>query len=116
MGYLYELPNATSGLDAIVVQLINTGEDSGSGFGFIPLLLAFVFFTIFLSGIGKQKARTGTADYPMWSVIASLATFFTTLILSLYTGFIHVSWLVIMVVITIFSAVWLFLDRKISEV
>jgi len=115
LDYLYSLPNATSGLDAIAVQTISAVP------WFIPLLMAFTFFLVFLGGIGRQKARSGTADYPMWSVVASLATFLLTLMITMLPitaasrdGVLGS--LVVIVVVTIFSGVWLFLDRKVSEV
>ena len=110
LDYLYELPNATAGMDDIVVQTVTAVP------GFIPLLLLFVFFVVFLGGISRQKARTGTSDYAMWAVVASLSTFMVTLIMTLIEGLIRLDWLVIVVVITIFSVVWLFLDKKQSEV
>ena len=110
MAYLYNLPNATTGFDDIAVQTVTAVS------AFTPLLLVFVFFVVFLSGIARQKARNGTADYPMWSVVASLSTFMVALILTLYEGLIRLDWLVIITVVTIFSAIWLFLDRKTSEV
>ncbi|HUU88274.1 MAG TPA: hypothetical protein VMX17_11040 [Candidatus Glassbacteria bacterium] len=110
LDYLYELPNATKGMDDIVVQTVTAVP------GFIPLLLLFVFFVVFLGGISRQKARTGTSDYAMWAVVASLSTFMVTLIMTLIEGLIRLDWLVIVVVITIFSGVWLFLDKKQSEV
>ena len=110
MPYLYDLPNATSGIDAILVQTINIFP------AFTPLLLLFVFFVVFLGGIGRQKQRTGTADYPVWSVIASLSMLMVSLILSISAGYIRLDWLVIVVVITIFSGVWLFLDRRAGEI
>jgi len=110
MAYLYNLPNATTGFDDIAVQTVTAVS------AFTPLLLVFVFFVVFLGGISRQKARNGTADYPMWSVVASLSTFMVALILTLYEGLIRLDWLVIITVVTIFSAIWLFLDRKTSEV
>ena len=107
---LYTLPNSTAGADSILVQTITAVP------GFTPLLLAFIFFVIFLGGISRQKARTGTADYPMWSVTASLSTFLVALVMSLVQGLIRLDWLVIITVITIFSGIWLFLDRRGSEV
>jgi len=107
---LYEFPNATSGMDNFLVETASVIPS------FIPLLLVFTFFVVFLSGIGKQKARTGTADYAMWAVIASLSTFMINLIMSTITGLIDIVTLVIVVVITIFSGVWFFLDKKPSEV
>lgn len=108
--YLYDLPNATSGLDAIAVQSITAVPS------FTPSLLAFVFFLVFLGGAGRQKARTGNADFPLWSVVASISTLMLSLIMSTITGVIQLEWLVIVTVITIFSGVWLFLDQRPSEV
>lgn len=110
LDYLYALPNTTDGLDTILT------ETSTAFSGFLPLIFFFVFFVIFLGGISLQKSRTGTADYPMWSVVASLSIFVLALLTSVDSGLIRLEWLVIVTVITIFSAVWLFLDRKISEV
>ena len=107
---LYELPNATSGIDAIAVQTITAVPS------FISMTLAFVFFSVFLGGISRQKTRTGTADYPMWAVIASLGTLMTSLIMSTISGLIRLDLLVVVLVVTIFSGIWLFLDRKGSEV
>lgn len=107
---LYNLPNGTTNLDNLVVQVIAAVP------GFTPLLLLFVYFVVFLGGVARQKARLGTADYAMWSVVASMATFIISLILTLASGLISLTTLVIVVVISIFSAVWLFLDRRSSEV
>lgn len=109
LDYLYNLPNATSGLDAIGQETVSTLPS------LLPLLFLFVWFVVFLGGVGRQKARVGTADYAMWSVVASLSIFMLALITSTITGLIRLDWLVIITVITIFSGVWLFLDRKPSE-
>ncbi|MHA1880873.1 MAG: hypothetical protein ACTSYG_10805 [Candidatus Heimdallarchaeota archaeon] len=110
LDYLYELPNATSGMDKIFIQTATAVP------GFIPLLLLFVFFVVFLGGVNRQKARTGTSDYAMWGVVASISTLLVTLIMSVVEGLIRLDWLVIVIVITIFFGVWLFLDRRQSEV
>jgi hypothetical protein len=107
---LYTLPNATEGIDTITVEVMEAVPS------FIPLFLLFVFLVVFLGGIARQKSRTGTADYPMWSVVASLSTFIISLILTLVSGLIRLEWLVIITVILIFSGVWLFLDSRGSEV
>jgi len=109
LDYLYELPNATN-LDDILVQ---TGTTMSA---FVPFLLLFVFFIVFLGGVARQKARTGTSDYPAWAVVASISTLMVVLIMSVIEGLIHLDWLIIVVTITIFSGVWLFLDRRQSEV
>ena len=107
---LYDLPNATTGIDDIVVQTVTAVPS------LTPLILAFVFFVVFLGGIGRQKARIGTADYPMWATVASMSTFMIALIMTMIEGIIRLDWLVVVIVITIFSGAWLFLDRKQSEV
>jgi len=107
---LYNMPNATTGIDDIAVQTVSAVPS------FTPLLLAFVYFVVFLGGISRQKIRTATADYAMWSTVASLATLMVSLIMSTVSGFIRLDILVIVVVVTIFSGVWLFLDRRASEV
>ena len=110
MAYLYELPNSTAGIDAIAIQTF-------SSFPWMtPLILMFVFFTVFLGGITRQKLRSGTADYPTWSIIASLSVLIIALLFSVTAGFIRLDWLVIVISLNILSAIWLFLDRKSSEV
>ena len=110
LDYLYNLPNTTTGIDQITVDTVSSVSS------FAPLLLLFVWFVVFLGGVSRQKLRTGSADYPMWCVVASLMTFMVTLILSTTSGIIRLDWLVIVVLITIFSGVWLFLDRRAVEV
>jgi len=107
---LYNLPNSTAGGDDILVQTVASVPS------LTPLILAFVFFVIFLGGISRQKTRTATADYSMWSVVASIGTLMIALIMTMIEGIIRLDWLMIVVVVTIFSGVWLFLDRKQSEV
>ena len=110
LDYLYNLPNATDGIDNIAVQTLTAVPS------FVPLLLFFVFFLILLGGSARQKARTGNADFPQWSVVASISTLMIALIMSVTTGIIQLDYLVIVVVVTIFSGVWFFLDHRQSEV
>jgi len=110
MVYLYNLPNETSGLDAIALQTFTS-------FPWIsPLILLFVYMVVFLGGITRQKIRIGTADYPAWSILASLSILIIALLFSVSAGFIRLDWLIIVLSLNILSAVWFFLDRKISEV
>ena len=109
--YLYALPNVTTGPDAILSQMTQ-----GSFYWIVPLLLFFVFLVVFLGGIGRQKLRTGTADYPAWAIIASIATLLPALLFSVSSGFIRLDWLIIVVSLNILSAIWFFMDRKGSEV
>lgn len=110
--YIYNLPNATEGLDAILVQTMSQSNVSGIG----PMLLFFVYMVVFLGGVSLQSSRQGFADYPMWSVVGSISAFIIALLMSVIEGLIRLDVLSIIIVITIFSGVWLFLDRKQSEV
>ena len=106
--YLYAFPNATTP-DNILVQTITAIPS------LVPGFLMFVWFMVFMGGVSRQKARTGTADYPMWAVVSSLAILILSQIMGIIAGMISLEWTVIIVVLTIFSAVWLFLDKKSNE-
>ena len=108
--YLYALPNSTEGIDAITIQTATVFP------GFVPMMLFFVFLVVFLGGIGRQRFRTGTADYSAWAIIASIATLLPALFFSVNAGFIQLDWLIIVVSLNILSAIWFFMDRKGSEV
>jgi hypothetical protein len=108
--YLYDLPNATSGIDAIIIQTITVFP------AFVPLILFFTFLVVFIGGITRQKVRIGTADYSAWAIIASMATLLPALLFSVSAGFIQLDWLVIVVTLNIMSAIWFFLDRRPSEI
>ena len=108
--YLYNLPNATGGADEIITETITAFP------ALVPLILFFVFAVVFLGGITRQKIRTGTADYSAWAIIASMATLLPALLFSVNAGFIRLDWLIIVISMNILSAVWFFMDRKISEV
>ena len=102
---LFTLPNSTTSMDNILVETATAVPSM------IPLLLLFVFFVVFLGGIGKQKMRTGEADYSMWSVVASLSMYIIALILTMIEGLIRLEWLLIVTAITILSGVWFFLSK-----
>jgi len=110
MAYLYDLPNATTGADALALQLFDS-------FHFIGvLLLLFTFLVVFIGGITRQSIRSGTADYSAWAVIASIATLLPALLFSVTSGFIQLDWLITIIALNILCATWFFLDRKPSEV
>jgi len=83
---------------------------------FIPALLVFIFLVVLIGGTINQKRRTGTIDMPMWTAIASLVTFVTSLILSLSAGLIQIETISIVIAITILSGFWLAFDRNRNEV
>ena len=109
--YLYALPNATEGVDAIVSQMT-----SGSFYWLVPMILFFTFCVVFIGGITRQRVKTGTADYSAWAIIASMATLLPALLFSVSAGYISLDWLIIVVALNISSAIWFFLDKKVSEV
>jgi len=110
MAYLYDLPNATSGLDAVVINTFSVFPFMSS------LILLLVYLTVFLGGITRQTIRSGTADYSAWALIAGMATLLPALIFSISAGFIQLDWLIIVVAVNILGAIWFFLDKKPSEV
>ena len=107
---LYTLPNGTTSFDEILVDTITAVP------GFTPMILVFVFFVVWLGGIARQKLRTGTSDYAMWCVVASLSTFMVTLIMTIIEGLIKIDWLVVVIVVNIFAGFWLFASRRASEI
>jgi len=112
LDYLYTLPNSTEGIDSIVNQM-TIGSDF---YWIVPMFLFFTFLLVFIGGITRQRVKTGTADYSAWAIIASMATLLPTLLFSVSAGYIRLDWLVIVVSLNILSAIWFFLDKKISEV
>ena len=97
--YLYNLPNATAGIDAITINIFESFPFLGA------LMLLLVYLTVFLGGITRQTIRSGTADYSAWALIAAMATLLPTLLFSVTAGFIQLDWLIIVVAINILSAV-----------
>lgn len=110
MTYLYETPNSTIGIDNILVGT------QASVHVFIPMVLFFIWGVIFMSGIIGQRKRSNYVDTPMWAVLASITTLMIALPMTLISGLIQLEWLVIIVIITIMSGLWLFLDKNRSEV
>lgn len=110
MAYLYNLPNATSGIDTIAGQTVTAVPE------FTWLLLLFVFGVVAIGGSSRQRIRNGEADFPAWFTIGGIASFFTALMLSLISGVIQTETLVLTLVVAIIGGIWLFLDRKQSEV
>lgn len=108
--HLYNLPNATEGFDVMI------GDSIASVPIFAPMLLLFVFCLVFISGSTSQKRRTGFADIPMWSTIASLSTLMIALAMSLVSGLISVTTLVVVVLLTILSGAWLLLGENNREI
>lgn len=110
MAYLYNLPNTTVGADQILIDTLTVTPFLS------PLILLFVFLVVSVGGIVRQKIRNGTADYPAWVTLGSIATMLVALLFSVNAGYIRLDWLAIVISLVMLSGVWFFLDRKISEV
>lgn len=106
MAYTYELPNITGGLDSGIAGIVSTVPI------FIPMFLFSIYCIILFGGIISQKSRTGTADIPMWSTLASLGTLLLALPMTIIPNIIEPITLIIIILITIISGVWLFLNER----
>jgi len=109
MAYTYQQPNLSAGIDDVLVDIATTVNI------FVPMLLLFIFSVVLIGGVISQKRREGVGDFPMWATMASISTLMVALPLTLTTGMIQLEYLVILVVITLFSGFWLFTDRNRNE-
>ena len=113
---LYNLPNATGGMDDILVQIIQKVPGVHEGIpSFMVMTTMFIYLFVFIGGMGLQSKRTGSADAPLWSTLGLVAASFLNLIFSLGVGIIDPIVLGITFALTMFSALWLFIDRGKSE-
>lgn len=110
MANLYDMPNFSQGIDTGLVGLSSEVPI------FFPMFLFFIWIVIFLGGANAQKRRTGSSDIPMWATLSSLSTLMITLGLTFTTGMINMLTLIIVVVVTIISGAWLFLDKRNNEI
>lgn len=102
----YTLWNGTAGLDDSIIGV------AGAVTGYIPMLLVFVWFLVFLGGISSQSRRRGFADIPVWSALASLSTFLVTMILAIKPGLVNPVILGVVLGLTIMTGVWAFLSNQ----
>lgn len=105
----YNIPNMTNGIDGTLVEIAQELPV------FVPFLLLFVWGFIFLSGTASQKKRSGFGDMPLWATLSSIATLMVALTLSITAGMMTGTVLAIVVIVTILSGVWLFLDKSNRE-
>ena len=106
---LYEEINLTSGVDDALVSLAQNVPV------FPIMLLVFIFGLVLLGGASNQKRRTGTADIPFWSVLASLSTFIIALLMTMGEGMIDLLTLGVVTGITIMCGLWFFLSKTRGE-
>lgn len=107
---LYNAPNLSAGLDEAIIGTVQAIPI------FTPMLLFFVWGVVFLGGMTAQKRTTGSGDMPMWMTIAMISTLFISLSMTLASGLIQIQTISIVAIITIFSGLWLFMDRNRREV
>lgn len=108
--FIYATPNLTTGLDGTLVDI------AGAVPAFIPSFLFFIFFVVLLSGASSQKKRTGSIDFPMWSLMASFSTFLVAMILTLQDGLMNLEILSIVIAVLIMNGLWFFLSKAKGEV
>lgn len=107
---IYEVPNLTSGIDEALVGTISAVPAFG------VMILVFVFLTVMLGGMINQRRRTGSSDVPMWATLASVTTLMVSLIMTMTAGLIQMEVVSIVITITIFCGLWLFLDKNRNEI
>ena len=110
MAYKYVLPNATDGMDSVMVSM-QTSIPS-----FIPMLLTFVFLVVFLGGALNQRRRVGYSDMPMWSVLASISTLLIALPMTLISGLISPSIFGVITILVLASGLWFFITKDRGEI
>lgn len=106
----YNLPNTTGGIDQALVGI----QESVSIF--TPMLLFFIFCIVLLGGVMAQKRRIGYADFPMWTLLASVSTLCVALPMTLVEGLINPLMLGVIVTITLASGLWFFLTKDRGEI
>ena len=106
---LFTPPNLSSGIDT---ALVSTAQSVPA---FPIMILVFLYMLILLGGSANQKRRTGTADFPMWSVLAGVSCTLLALIFTLGDGMIDLVTLSIVIAVTILSGIWFFLSKVRGE-
>lgn len=107
---LYNIPNATTGMDTI---LANLSQEIPS---FFPLFLLSIFLIVFIGGSFAQGRRIGgSADMPLWAVLASMSTLLVALPLTISSGTIDMTTWVVIVTVTLGSGLWFFMSKGRGE-
>ncbi len=101
---LYTLTDATTP-DGVLIGI-------SSSVPVLPIMiLVFTWFFIFITGARKQADRTGDADVSQWALLSSVTILILSLIMTITAGLLTLPVLIIVVSITILTAVWFFLSR-----
>ena len=101
---LYNLTNATTP-DGILIGMAESVPV------FPPMLLAFIWFFVFLGGSARQSSRYGYSDMPQWALLASLSIFLMGLLMTTTAGLLPLQYLLVIVGLNILCAVWFFMSR-----
>ncbi|MBU1235143.1 MAG: hypothetical protein KKC77_19820 [Proteobacteria bacterium] len=102
----YVIPDVnTTGADAMLVSVATAVPI------FTPFLLLFIYMVVFLTGYKNQKISSGFGDAPLWATVSGISTSVVALILSTKEGLISLPVLIIPILLTIISAIWLFSSR-----
>lgn len=100
------LTNGSTGLEQLLIY------EAGQ----VPFLMPGILFSIFIiilsAGYFSQDRRIGEGNFPMWCAIAGLITTTGAFILFLYQNLLNLEVLIICVIITILSMLWLFLSER----
>lgn len=99
---IYTQPNLSSGMDDGLIEIATTSQAFPIG------LLLFTFIIVLMGGSSAQNRRTGYADMPFWSLLASISCLLLSLIMSLKSGIITGYTLSVVVAINILTAIWFF--------
>lgn len=106
---IYEQPNMTGGIDNTLIEIAHSVPAFPIG------LLIFVYITVLLGGTAAQTRRTGSADYPLWALLASLSIFLLALIMTIKVGLIDLTVLGIIIAINILTGFWFFMSKGRNE-
>ena len=103
----YTVPeyNVSTGIDPLLSEIVTQVPI------FVPFLLLFIYSVIFVAGYRKQTLDRGVGDAPLWATISGIITSIVALLLSTRAGLIDVFTLVVPIVITILSGIWLFSSK-----
>jgi hypothetical protein len=107
---IYSDVNLTGGFDGALISM-------ASQIPALPIgVLLFTFFVVLLGGTSSQSRRYGYADFPMWTLFASLSCLLLSLVMTLKVGLIGLDILGIVVALNILSAFWYFTSKGRGEV
>ena len=109
MVYKFAQPTLVGGMDQTLVEVATAVP------AFIIGFLIFVWMIVFLGGMGQQSSRKGFGDAPLWATMASMSTVLVSLLLTLKPGLMSIEALGIVVAVTIFSGIWLFMSKGRNE-